>query len=488
VDLWELYNMMTQLGGFETVAANLWWFVFTKDRPSWAAMRGSVMRLKGIYRHYLLPFERVHFHGKRYNTPDQVMLLWRDPAAGPLGGPAPAHTAAAAAPGPDPAAAAAAAGAVPDTAPAAAATSSAPRSYPSPPSVISARGRRPLQPPGADRDAEAEGDVPPLEPIPGRIQSAGALGWVACGRCGQWSTVEAGNPIPIPADWRCTRNRWNPGLAYCQTEEEFTEAFAAWWRGQRHPTGEEGDTVPAVTLGGERVNFWYAHNVVTQLGGWRTVCGNGWVAALYGSTPAWANSYSIGHRLKQVYLRFLWGYEKETFKGKRYDTAEEGAKLWRRGGPLGLGEGVGDDSRDRDGDGGSKRPRDDDMADAPAPKERKADAAAVRWGALVEVGSRVWVRTEEDGGWCPGRVVLDPGPPSPDRDVRDLRSTGDGPPTPSVFVRLYGDPAAPCRSAPAHYRRDLIHPWEYDIERKTLAASTTPALDLAVRGRVFLFL
>lgn len=34
---------------------------------------------------------------------------------------------------------------------------------------------------------------------------------------------------------------------------------------------------------------------------------------------------------------------------------------------------------------------------------------------MVEVGSRVWVRTEEDGGWCPGRVVLDPGPPSPDR-------------------------------------------------------------------------
>lgn len=57
--------VMTQLGGFDTVTANTWWFVFTKDQPSWAAMRGSVLRLKGIYRHYLLHYEREHFRGKR---------------------------------------------------------------------------------------------------------------------------------------------------------------------------------------------------------------------------------------------------------------------------------------------------------------------------------------------------------------------------------------------------------------------------------------
>ena len=65
MDLWELYNMMTQLGGFDTVTANTWWFVFTKDRPTWANMRGSVLRLKGIYRHYLLGYERANFRGKR---------------------------------------------------------------------------------------------------------------------------------------------------------------------------------------------------------------------------------------------------------------------------------------------------------------------------------------------------------------------------------------------------------------------------------------
>ena len=68
VDLWELYNMMTQLGGFETVTANTWWFVFTKDQPTWAAMRGSVLRLKGIYRQYLLPYEKEFFGGKRFVT------------------------------------------------------------------------------------------------------------------------------------------------------------------------------------------------------------------------------------------------------------------------------------------------------------------------------------------------------------------------------------------------------------------------------------
>jgi len=90
-------------------------------------------------RHSADPRANPLLSADRYNTPDQVMLLWRDPAAGPLGGLAPAHTAAAAAPGPDPTAAAAAAVAVPDTAPAAAATSSAPRSYPSPPRSVRCR-------------------------------------------------------------------------------------------------------------------------------------------------------------------------------------------------------------------------------------------------------------------------------------------------------------------------------------------------------------
>ena len=68
INLWSLYNLVTQLGGWATVASNHWVGHLMKCKPEWAPLAWQVntaSRVKGIYSKYLLPFEKVCDTGAR---------------------------------------------------------------------------------------------------------------------------------------------------------------------------------------------------------------------------------------------------------------------------------------------------------------------------------------------------------------------------------------------------------------------------------------
>lgn len=76
VDLWHLYNLVTQLGGWATIYHNRWQSLLYCDKPEWAHHTDIGNRLKVIYTKYLLPFEEVHFCGKRYDNPEEASKLF----------------------------------------------------------------------------------------------------------------------------------------------------------------------------------------------------------------------------------------------------------------------------------------------------------------------------------------------------------------------------------------------------------------------------
>ena len=59
VDLWHLYNLVTQLGGWNTIYTNRWQSLLYCDKPEWAHHTDIGNRLKVIYTKYLLPYEEV---------------------------------------------------------------------------------------------------------------------------------------------------------------------------------------------------------------------------------------------------------------------------------------------------------------------------------------------------------------------------------------------------------------------------------------------
>lgn len=448
VDLWELYNMMTQLGGFDTVTTNTWWFVFTKDQPSWAAMRGSVLRLKGIYRHYLLSFEREYFHGNRYETVDEVMRLWRDNSRGDCGGPLPDEEGYF----------------IPMT------DKKVMRKF-----VVeeeeAASLRRGRKLGGAVLPAPPEVHFPPVERVPIPAQLEGELGWIECEHCGQWATVEAGYTMPSAhLKWRCQQNRWNPAMAQCVHEEDFHQALHEWWAIHYK---EEFASGRVLEIRGEKVSLWYIYNMVTQLGGWATVWANGWLPIIYREKPAWASLTSIGNKMKQIYLKFLYAFEQAHFRGKRYATMKEGTQLWRRGGILGLGISAVALYRGHEGQEFSEGAGSCSHADF----HGHAIAMPSKWAAPVEMGSRVWVKCEE-GLWLPGKVVEAPELNTLCREMLPLHELDDNS---SLLVQLFGRWTLPYCISPKVYSKDAVHPWEWALHIKRQASLSVPELALAMK-------
>jgi hypothetical protein len=76
VDLWHLYNLVTQLGGWNTIYTNRWQSLLYCDKPEWAHHTDIGNRLKVIYTKYLLPYEEAHFKGKRYSVPEESNKLF----------------------------------------------------------------------------------------------------------------------------------------------------------------------------------------------------------------------------------------------------------------------------------------------------------------------------------------------------------------------------------------------------------------------------
>eukprot|EP01006_Ploeotia_vitrea_P013642 TRINITY_DN35623_c0_g1_i1.p1 TRINITY_DN35623_c0_g1~~TRINITY_DN35623_c0_g1_i1.p1 ORF type:complete len:552 (+),score=82.34 TRINITY_DN35623_c0_g1_i1:148-1656(+) len=73
-----------------------------------------------------------------------------------------------------------------------------------------------------------------------------------------------------------------------------------------------------------------------------TVDANGWLPQYYKNAAQWEESWKDsanlpGSALKKLYMKYLFQFESANFKGKRYDTAKEGAMLWRREGEGDLG-------------------------------------------------------------------------------------------------------------------------------------------------------
>ena len=139
--------------------------------------------------------------------------------------------------------------------------------------------------------------------------------WLRCDDCCQWVTFESDVAYPPAASWTCKDNTWNIQLARCFSEKEFESVYVAWWV-------DTFDKRPVLcsTVHGERLEFWYVYNTVTQLGGWSTVAANNWH---YHVHPK-----SSPQQLSSLYLRYLYDFECAHFRGKRYDTKDEGAKLW----------------------------------------------------------------------------------------------------------------------------------------------------------------
>jgi hypothetical protein len=75
VSLWFLYNLVTQLGGWDCVYNNRWLPYIYKENPSWAKYTSIANRLMVIYTGCLLGFEKIYFKGKRYNTPEKRLRI-----------------------------------------------------------------------------------------------------------------------------------------------------------------------------------------------------------------------------------------------------------------------------------------------------------------------------------------------------------------------------------------------------------------------------
>ena len=107
--------------------------------------------------------------------------------------------------------------------------------------------------------------------------------------------------------------QWNIQLARCFSEKEFESVYVAWWV----------DTL--ISDRSCRLDFWYVYNTVTQLGRWSTVTANNWHYHVHPKLSP--------EQLSSLYLRYLYDFECAHFRGKRYDTKDEGAKLWS---PVGV--------------------------------------------------------------------------------------------------------------------------------------------------------
>eukprot|EP00667_Euglena_gracilis_P006116 EG_transcript_6165 len=194
--------------------------------------------------------------------------------------------------------------------------------------------------------------------------------WTQCEACGQWTTVEDGVSWPPPGGkWRCRMNTWNPGLAFCRTQGQFYEQYRDFVL-QRN----EGHLLRRVAcIHGRPVDLWHLYNLVTQLGGWRTIYSNRWQPLLYCDKPEWAHHTDIGNRLKVIYTKYLLAFEEAHFRGKRYATLEEANRLF-------------------------------------VPLSRRAQpsfgASCLRGdrGDRLQVNSRVWVKVGT-GDWWPGKIL-----------------------------------------------------------------------------------
>ena len=149
--------------------------------------------------------------------------------------------------------------------------------------------------------------------------------WIKCDDCCQRVTMESGVANPPPAaPFTCKDNTWNTQLACCFFREELKSFYVAWWVGTFN-------TPPVLcgTVCGKRLDFWYVYNIVTQLGGWSTVTANGWqYPVLSGHPESSPQDFMSKQQLSSLYLRYLYDFECAHFRGKRYDTKDEGAKLW----------------------------------------------------------------------------------------------------------------------------------------------------------------
>ena len=140
--------------------------------------------------------------------------------------------------------------------------------------------------------------------------------WTRCDNCCQWVTFESDVAHPPAAPWTCKDNTWNIQLAHCFSNKDFESVYSACWV-------DTFDKRPVLrsTVCGKRLDFWYVYNTVTQLGGWSTVAANHWQYHVHPELSP--------QQLSSLYLRYLYDFECAHFRGKRYDTKDEGAKLWR---------------------------------------------------------------------------------------------------------------------------------------------------------------
>jgi hypothetical protein len=166
-----------------------------------------------------------------------------------------------------------------------------------------------------------------IDPSKGNVRSLSqefpdmAIGWNICDECGQAVSVEVPHPLAKPREkWNCRMNTWNVAMAQCCSESQWNAQFEEFVRGRHR--------VPRPwIIQGKTINKWWLYNSVTQMGGWETVKYNGWLPLLYEEIGITASD--AGYRLRRIYETELLGFEQRCFKGKRYATPEERAKLFR---------------------------------------------------------------------------------------------------------------------------------------------------------------
>jgi len=359
-----LYNMVTQMGGWETVKT-FGWLPLIYEEQKWTSS-SIAHRLKHLFESHLLEFERRFFKGKRYDTPQQQSLLFRPlPQLHHFFTDQMEHRVTYRRSVHQPRRAAQRQrglvphttswnqylGAMPHmTMPAMAPQvqglmdpnqyqylmqfmnyGQAPSTFGPMPGVLpglnlglAASVATVGAPEGANqshssnRDAEVENDAHEHAPKRSRRLPAthpvklSCIAWNVCARCRQMAAVEAPFPVVRNRPWHCEENGWNVALARCCPEPEWNEAYA--------------NTVPAKTrptyppiIDGHTINLWRLYNVVTQLGGLKSVIRHNMLAHV---CLVIGTAETFTHRLKLLYEKYLLAFEEVAFRGNRYDGPE----------------------------------------------------------------------------------------------------------------------------------------------------------------------
>ena len=74
LDLWWLYNVVTQMGGWQTVFSNTWLRWVYKQKEEWNGMTDIGNRLKIAYMAFLSRYEATNFQGCTYVTTEEKVV------------------------------------------------------------------------------------------------------------------------------------------------------------------------------------------------------------------------------------------------------------------------------------------------------------------------------------------------------------------------------------------------------------------------------